>query len=85
MFGCKSGSPPVSSTNGIFGFWILEFALEKVLASRWISSRTAISVIFVPSLKAYAESQYEQRRLQAVSRTNMHGNPANVLSPCKLK
>jgi hypothetical protein len=41
--------------------------------------------LFVPSAKAYAVSQYEQRKSQVVRRTKMHGNPANVLSPWRLK
>jgi hypothetical protein len=43
------------------------------------------SDLFVPSANAYAVSQYEQRKSQAVSRTKMHGNPAKVLSPCRLR
>ena len=34
--------------------------------------------------KAYTVSQYEHRKSHAVSRKKMHGNPAQVLSPCKL-
>jgi hypothetical protein len=43
------------------------------------------SDFFLPSVKAYAVSQYEQRKSQAVSRIKTQGSPAKVLSPCKLK
>ena len=39
----------------------------------------------LPSVKAYAVSQYEQRNGHAVSWTKMHGSPAKVLSPCRLR
>src|SRR5205814_8277676 len=39
-------------------------------------------LIFFPPWKAYAVSHHVHRKLQPVSRTNTHGNPARVPSPC---
>ena len=58
-------------------------ALETASPAAGLRARTSSSAFFLPSVKAYAVSQYEQRRLQAVSRTKTHGSPAKVLSPCK--
>ena len=63
----------------------LSAAPQNGPANRSTSARTSASDRFRPSANAYAVSQYEQRRLQAVSRTKTHGSPANVLSPCRLK
>src|SRR5258708_38798641 len=39
-------------------------------------------LIFFPPWNAYAVSHHVQRKLQPVSRTNTHGKPARVPSPC---
>src|SRR5262245_46370961 len=50
-------------------------------ASRATSAQISSIDFFFPSVKAYAVSQYEQRKSHAVSRTKIHGKPMNVLSP----
>src|SRR5262249_22040478 len=54
-------------------------------ASRDTSAQTSSIDFFLPSVNAYAVSQYEHRRSQAVRRTKMQGKPVNVLSPCTLR
>ena len=57
----------------------------KGFANRRTSAIICAVDIRFPSANAYAVSQYEQRKSHPVSRMKMHGNPANVLSPCRLR
>src|SRR5690606_36516037 len=62
-----SGSPPVISTSGV-----------PISATR---SRIWSSVMRSPPWNAYSVSHHTQRSGQPVSRTNVQGSPAQVLSP----
>ena len=68
--GCRSGSPPVSSTSGV----------PRASACASTSSR----VMRVPPWKACGVSHQVQRRLHPVVRTKAQGSPANVDSPWML-
>jgi hypothetical protein len=62
-----SGSPPVISTSGV-----------PISATR---SMMASSDIFSPPWNEYSVSHQTQRSGQPVRRMNVHGSPAQVLSP----
>ena len=62
-----SGSPPVISTTFV-----------PIASTRAMMSS---SVIFSPPWNEYSVSHQTQRSGQPVSRTNVHGSPAQVLSP----
>ena len=68
--GWSRGSPPVTSTRGVSN-------------GRAFSS-TSARRMRVPPLKACVVSHHEQRRLQPVVRTKVHGTPAKVDSPWML-
>ena len=69
----------------------IDVRLQQRLAAGDLDERAAVSArtcgdhlvddILRPSWKAYGVSHHEQRRSQAVSRTNTHGRPAWVDSP----
>ena len=68
----------------------IDVLLQQRLAARDLHQRAAVastaaitssSDILRPSWKAYGVSHHEQRRSQAVRRTNTHGRPACVDSP----
>src|SRR5258705_6440244 len=65
---CSSGSPPVISTRS-----------HSYASTRDTTSDT---LIFVPSVNAYGVSHQEHLRSHAVRRTNTHGRPVWVDSPC---
>jgi hypothetical protein len=62
-----SGSPPVISTSGV-----------PISSTR---SMISSSDIFSPPWNEYSVSHQTQRSGQPVSRMNVHGSPAQVLSP----
>src|SRR5437868_6695193 len=57
--------------------------MRRTGASFAISACTSSGDILLPPVKVNSLSHQVQRRLQAASRTKIHGNPANVDSPCR--
>jgi hypothetical protein len=64
----RSGSPPVTST-----VW---------MPNAWASATTSSSERHSPPVNVNAESHQVHRRLHPVVRTNTHGLPTWVDSPC---